>query len=253
MVVDKTKVKARNFAFIIYPESIPDDWQERLIKLGIPMAVSPLHDSDEIERNAKKLSEDEKLIFKNGGKVYKKPHYHVLYVARNPVTPESVRLKIKRALGVQSVSHVEIVDCVENYFLYLTHESEDAVRKNKHKYDKKDIIELNGFDIDRYVTLDESQKRELKNMLLGIIRKHHLVNVVDLMAFIEVSGEQFGISNINDVHDVVSANSSAFRLWFEGNYQCGWRAKYATTFDHETGEIKIGLAEKAEMESAKDE
>lgn len=224
MVVDKTKVKARSFAFIIYPESIPEDWQEKLIKLGIPMAISPLHDMD---------------IAKMGG--YKKPHYHVLYAARNPVTPESVRLKIKRSLGNNSVSHVEIVDCIENYYLYLTHESEDAVRKNKHKYNKKDIIELNGFDIDRYVTLDESQKRELKNMLLTVVRKYHLVNVIDLMAFIEVDGEQFGISNVNDVYDVVSANSSAFRLWFEGNYQCGYRAKYAQiNIDKETGEILNG-------------
>ncbi|MBF7108747.1 hypothetical protein ITQ99_08855 [Pediococcus pentosaceus] len=39
--------KARYFSFIIYPESIPDNWQDCLTKLDLAMAVSPLHDCDE--------------------------------------------------------------------------------------------------------------------------------------------------------------------------------------------------------------
>lgn len=38
--------KGRNFAWLIYPESAPKDWKERLEKLDIPMAISPLHDKD---------------------------------------------------------------------------------------------------------------------------------------------------------------------------------------------------------------
>lgn len=229
--------KARNFTFIIYPESIPSDWKECLEKLGIPMAISPLHDSDETERKFEDMSEDERNIIRSGGKVYKKAHYHVLYIARNPVTVESVRKKIKRALGDKSVSHIEIVDNVENIFLYLTHESSDAIKKNKHKYDKKDLVFLNDFDIDRYVTLDESQKRELKNLLLDIIRKNHLVNVIHLLDFLEINGAEYGIDNLNDVKDVVTANAGGFRLFFDANYQNGYR--YINNFvDEETGEIK---------------
>ncbi|WP_312609620.1 Rep family protein, partial [Mammaliicoccus sciuri] len=71
----KQITKARNFTFIIYPESIPEDWQSLLEKIDIPMAISPLHDKDETER--KDLTEDEQKIIEDGGKVYKKPHYHV--------------------------------------------------------------------------------------------------------------------------------------------------------------------------------
>lgn len=220
MTNDKTKVKARNFAFILYPESLQTDWQDCLIKLGIPMAISPLHDKD--KSNIK-------------GQFYKKPHYHVLYIARNPVTPESVRLKIKRALGSQSISHVEIVDSVEYYFKYLTHESADAIKKNKHKYNKDDIAYINNFDIDRYVVLDESQKRELKNLLLDLIRKNHLVNVVHLLEFIDAHGEKYGITNTNDVNEVVTSNAGGFRLWFDANYQDGYRRPRKINPD--TGEI----------------
>ncbi|MGY5258283.1 replication protein, partial [Lactiplantibacillus plantarum] len=62
--------------------------------------------------------------------------------------------------------------------------------KNKHVYAKTDIVYLNDFDIDRYVKLNENQKRELKNLLLNIIRKEHLVNVIHLLDFIEVHGAE---------------------------------------------------------------
>lgn len=40
------KDKARYFTFLLYPESIPEDWQMRLETVGVPMAISPLHDKD---------------------------------------------------------------------------------------------------------------------------------------------------------------------------------------------------------------
>lgn len=219
-------IKARNFSCILYPESIPKNWEECLSKLGVSMAVSPLHDKD---KSAVK------------GQTYKKGHYHVIYIARNPVTVESVRNKLKRVLGNKAVSHIEIVDNVENMFKYLTHESKDAIKKNKHKYEKKDITYINGFDIDRYITLDESQKRGLKNLLLNIIRKEHLVNVIHLLDVLEVHGAEYGIHNMSDVNDVVTANSGGFRLYFDANYQMGYRYTVTTTatkkFDKETGEI----------------
>lgn len=232
----KQITKARNFTFIIYPESIPEDWKSLLEKIDIPMAISPLHDKDETER--KDLTEDEQKIIEDGGKVYKKPHYHVLYVAKNAVTLESVRNKIKRALGNKALSHVEIVDGIESVYKYLTHESKDAIKKNKHKYDSQDIIHLNDFDIERYIFLDESQKRSLKNDLLSIVKNEHIVNVIDLMSFLDIYGEEYGIDNMNYVQDVITSNASAFRLWFEGNYQCGYRARYSRIIDSETGEIK---------------
>jgi len=195
-----------------------------------------LHDKDETER--KDLTEDEQKIIEDGGKVYKKPHYHVLYVAKNAVTLESVRNKIKRALGNKALSHVEIVDGIESVYKYLTHESKDAIKKNKHKYDSQDIIHLNDFDIERYIFLDESQKRSLKNDLLSIVKNEHIVNVIDLMSFLDIYGEEYGIDNMNYVQDVITSNASAFRLWFEGNYQCGYRARYSRIIDSETGEIK---------------
>lgn len=226
--------KARHFSFIIYPESIPTDWKECLEKLGVPMAVSPLHDRD--EKKDKATWDDNNDLVVNG-KHYKKPHYHVLYIAKNPVTTESVRKKIKRALGVKAVSHIEIVDSVENTFKYLTHESKDAIRKKKHVYAKADITYINDFDIDRYIVLDETQKRELKNLLLNVIRKEHLVNVVHLLDYLEDHGAEHGVQSMSDVNDVITSNAGGFRLYFDANYQMGYRYDRIPKIDKETGEI----------------
>lgn len=237
MGTNKT-TKVRNFTFIIYPESIPENWEECLEKLGIPMAISPLHDLDEKESKFEDLTPEEQNLVQSGVKIYKKAHYHVLYVARNPVTVESVRKKIKRVLGNQSISHIEIVDNIENIYQYLTHESSDAIKKNKHKYDKKDLKYLNDFDIDRYITLDENQKRELRESLFEIITEFKIVNIIELRIFLGQRGLEFGIEGMKYVDEIIAGSSGIFRLYFDANYQCGYRPRYSKIIDSETGEIE---------------
>ena len=37
-------IQSRSWTFVLYPESCPEDWQEKL--LGVPFLRSPLHDKD---------------------------------------------------------------------------------------------------------------------------------------------------------------------------------------------------------------
>lgn len=211
--------KSRYFTFLLYPESIPNDWELKLELLGIPMAISPLHDKD---------------LSKVEGQKYKKAHYHVIYVAKNPVTAESVRIKIKRILGNESVAMVQIVaTSMESMYLYLTHESKDAVSKNKHKYDKKDIKLINNFDIDRYIVLDTTDKKLLLNEITKAIKKERLENIFDLTDYIEKHGAEIGIPTLNILNEVLTGNTGLIKLYFDGAYQRGRRPK----IDSETGEI----------------
>lgn len=197
------KEKARYFTFLLYPESIPSDWELKLETLGVPIAVSPLHDKDKSNVEGQK---------------YKKPHYHVLYIAKNPVTADSVRWKIKKLLGEKSLAMVQVVLNVENTYLYLTHESKDAIAKRKHVYDKADIKLINNFDIDRYVTLDVEEKAELFNVVVSLIRAYTLQNIFDLYDFIDESGEAYGLT-INLVNEVISGKTGFMKLLFDGAYQ----------------------------------
>lgn len=38
--------RTRNWAFICYPDSAPDNWKVVLKSFHIPCAISPLHDKD---------------------------------------------------------------------------------------------------------------------------------------------------------------------------------------------------------------
>lgn len=217
-----TKEKSRYFTFLLYPESIPSDWEMKLELLGVPMAISPIHDKD--------LSTVE-------GQKYKKAHYHVIYVAKNPVTADSVRKKIKATLGDSSVAMVQIIrTTVENTYLYLTHESKDAIEENKYVYNKKDIKLINNFDIDRYITLDVEEKDEIFNLVCDLIDDHNLANIRELRRFIKARGAEFGISSMSIVNSVLRSHTGLIRLYFDGVYQ---ERKYGRTdIDAETGEIK---------------
>ena len=39
-------VKKRNWAFVVYPESLPEGWLDLLRETGLQCAISPLHDKD---------------------------------------------------------------------------------------------------------------------------------------------------------------------------------------------------------------
>ena len=207
---------------MLYPESIPADWKQRLELIGVPIAISPLHDRD--KSNVE-------------GQTYKKAHYHVIYVARNPVTPESVRIKIKRLLGDKSIAKVQIViRSMESMYLYLTHESKDAVEKKKHKYSKHDIALLNNFDIDRYITLDVKDKDDMLNDVCDLIDDHNLANMRELRRFLKAHGSEYGMPSIKVVNSVLRAHTGLIRLYFDAVYQ---ERKYGRgDISKETGEIQ---------------
>lgn len=249
MAKRKTEDKARHFTFLIYPESAPEDWQSKLEAIGLPMAISPLHDKDkkdnpvgvrartqsEISREVmlrnlkaegpKSLEKYERLLKEHEAEKaekespYKKAHYHVVYVAKNAVTPTSVRKRIQRALGNKAVAMVQIVDNIQGVYLYLTHESKDAIKEKKHVYDKKDIKHLNNFDIDRYVVMDRADKEDMLKRMREMIVEQGLCNIIEMDTYVMKHGGEYGIDNDGAYQTIIKENSGLLRLYFDGNYQ----------------------------------
>lgn len=209
------KEKSRYFTFLLYPdgEGFPNDWEERLEKIGVPIAISPLHDKD-----------------KNKNRSFKKSHYHGIYIANNPVTAESVRAKLRAVLSSEdmeckAVAKVQVVyESIESVYLYLTHESKDAIKKNKYRYDKSDIKHISNFDIDRYIVIDVETKNQVLKILLKIIRAYSIPNILDLHDFVEENGDAYGI-DMNLFLSTIEGKSSILRLYFDGAYQRSKRDK----------------------------
>lgn len=203
------KEKSRFFTFLLYPdgEGFPTDWEDRLERIGVPIAISPLHDKDKA---------------KGGG--YKKRHYHGIYIAKNPVTSESVRNKLKAVLSSEqeeckAVALVQIIhENVESVYLYLTHDSKDAIKKGKYRYDKKDIKHINNFDIERYITVDVETKNMTLRILINLIRRYGIPNVIDLQDFIEANGMDYGIDE-NLFFAAIENKTSILKLYFDAAYQ----------------------------------
>lgn len=111
--------RARNWAFIIYPESAPENWRELLDDLHVPAAVSPLHDRDE---NA------------NGDP--KKEHRHIVLAFDANKTRDQVLELIAPFKGTTAVKLNSLVGMLR----YLTHMD----NPEKAQYDKNQVETFGG-------------------------------------------------------------------------------------------------------------
>ena len=232
-------IKSRFFAGLLYPDSLPEDWLVKLEMIGQPIAISPLHDSD-VDIEAMKESDTGEII-------YKKPHYHFVYIANNPVTPSSVLNKVRGVLGVQAISQVKIIHTsVRNYYDYLTHESKDAVAKNKHIYDKKNITLLNHFDISRYDTMDMEEKTRVLDSVCQMIRIKGLMNVNDLWDYLEFEGyEMYDLDRLK-ILEILRTSSHVLKMCFDASYQTSVREQ-----DRDFKKLKASRERKLKTKSKK--
>ena len=149
-------VKKRNWAFVLYPESAPENWRDLLQQTGIQAAISPLHDKD--------VNPD--------GEV-KKAHYHVIITYNNTTTYNSVK-DLTDSLNCPIPQPLEQV---RGYYRYLTHKD----NPEKYQYDEKDITTINGFDILDYVELTTTEINKIKIEIQQIIRDNQILEYADLM------------------------------------------------------------------------
>lgn len=164
-IMAKNDVKKRNWAFVVYPESAPADWRERLQKSGLQCAISPLHDQDT-----------------NPDGEPKKPHYHVILVYGSPTTYNNVKALTNGQLG-QTVP--QPLEQVRGYYRYLTH----ADNPEKAQYSAGDIQLLNGFDIRDYVEMTKSEVMRYKRELLAFVRDNDILEYSDLLDILMDGGE----------------------------------------------------------------
>lgn len=124
--------RTRGWACIVYPESAPKDWAEKLRSAHIETLISPLHDQD-IQATGE----------------LKKAHYHVLAMFPQPV-PESAAVNYFSLAGVKSPP--EMVKNLKGYARYLVHLDDH----DKHRYAAEDVQALAGASW-KSVALDEGE------------------------------------------------------------------------------------------------
>ena len=124
------KLKGRHFAFVVYPESAPEDWVDRLQETGLSFVVSPLHDQDI-----------------NPDNTPKKPHYHVIVSWGNTTTFKSA----KGLCDMLNCPIPQLLKSCNGMYRYLTHKD----NPEKHQYTEQPktyngwVRPLDGADVTR--------------------------------------------------------------------------------------------------------
>lgn len=195
-------VKKRHWAFIVYPDSAPPDWIERLQQTGLPCAISPLHDKD--------INPDHETE--------KKPHYHVMATWQGP-TAFSVAKGIADNLNGPMPKPIE---SMKGSYRYLTHMD----NPEKHQYDAKDIKLLNGFNITDFSEMTKSEVDAIKRQLLVYIRENDIIDYDELMYNLYDSGmlQELDIASCNTIHFGKLLSARRFR-------------KNLVYIDRKTGEV----------------
>lgn len=170
-------MKKRYWAFVLYPESAPENWKEILQQTGLSICVSPLHDKD---------------INPTGEQ--KKAHYHIILCYSGPTTFKCVK-SITDSLNQPIPIALEQV---RGYFRYLTHKD----NPEKYQYNEKDIITINDFDIDNYNDLSVSQIKTIMIDIQKIIRDNDILEYCDLLDFL-LDSELFSYLDVAHNHTIL--------------------------------------------------
>lgn len=155
--------KNRHWTFVVYPESVKDDWINILIETGVPFAISPLHDKD-----------------LNPTGEAKKSHYHVCLTFDGPTTYNNVKTNICDVIGSTIPQRVLSLRGIYRYLCHLDN-------PDKHQYNVNDIQEYNNFHID----LTESELVFEKAKIIDDININDLRDYFSLCKFyLEISDMQ---------------------------------------------------------------
>lgn len=146
--------RTRNWTFIVYPESAPNNWKEILQEQHINFAVSPCHDKDV-----------------NPTGELKKAHYHVL-LAFDSVKSYSQVLDITTSLNATIPQKVESVVGLIRYFVHIDN-------PEKFQYDVKDIFVFGAIDIIKPFETATARYEALREMR-AYINENNIMEFSDL-------------------------------------------------------------------------
>lgn len=157
MAQNASKLRTRNFATVVYPESAPEGWLTTLQEGKVPVFVSPLHDKDV-----------------NPTGEPKKAHYHVIVMYGSVKTSEQAREFFESFGGVGC----EPVKDVRAYSRYLCH----LDNPEKAQYDMADVKAFGGADYRTLIGTAFDKAKSIREMI-DYIEKNDVTCWADLVRY----------------------------------------------------------------------
>lgn len=150
--------RIRNWTFVLYPESAPENWRDILDNFHIPWIESPLHDAD--------LNADESE---------KKPHIHVALCFEGKKSFEQV-LQITDLLNCPHPQYVQSMTGLVRYMIHMDN-------PEKHQYSRDQIVGHGGADVDSYLRPTSGSRYALLREMVDFIRSKDVIEYSDLVEY----------------------------------------------------------------------
>lgn len=165
------KKKTRGYALVIYLESLPKNFIERINDLHMQCLLSPLHDKD---------------TDPNGQP--KKPHYHLMLLFDGPQTEKRAKEVFQEVTGVE-VPYVEQLNSIPGMARYLCH----LDNPEKYQYPKAEVQEFGGA---RYLELIEkvADNMEILSHIFDIIEEEDIFSYRKLIQNLKSQPDLFRIA-----------------------------------------------------------
>lgn len=188
----KKILKGRDWTFIVYPESAPENWRSYLDDTHMRWIESPLHDKD--------VNPDGEL---------KKAHWHILLSADGPITEHAV----ESIIAPLNCPHPKKVGSARGLVRYMTHMD----NPEKYQYDINDIVAHNGADVASYFELTMTNKLRIMKEIVTFIYDEEIDNYADfLMLAIEKSDDWFNVA-VN--YNTLAINKLIDGVWQKKKYK----------------------------------
>lgn len=153
-----TRKATRNWATVVYPESAPSDWIDKLDQMRIPVLISPLHDKDI-----------------NPGGEPKKAHYHLVLLFDGPKDEHIVR-EILDSVCEKGYQGLEYINSIRGYGRYLCHMD----NPEKYQYDQAEVRSMNGADFNKIIELP-SDKYKAVGEIMDFIEENDIYSYRKLL------------------------------------------------------------------------
>jgi len=152
------KVRTRNWTFILYPDSAPENWREIFEDLHLQWVESPLHDKD-----------------LNATGEEKKPHWHILLLFNGNKTYEQI-MELIEPFNCTIPQVCQNTTALVRYMAHLDN-------PEKVQYKQSDIIAHGGVEVSDLLRPSASSRYLLINEMLEYVQVNRITEIMDLMNY----------------------------------------------------------------------
>lgn len=155
---NKKDERVRNWTFVVYPESAPENWREIISELRTPWIESPLHDKD--------VNADGEI---------KKPHWHVMMMFPGNKSFNQIESLTKK-LNAPAPQKVANAKGMVRYFAHMDN-------PEKCQYSKSDIVAHCGADLSELLEVTKTERYTLIREMMEFVNENGIIEMKDLLDY----------------------------------------------------------------------